>query len=127
MTGELILVVDDEVLIAMLASEVLTDAGYRVALAHDGRMAMEMLRREAPAAVVTDYMMPRMDGLGLALAMRGEAALRNVPVVLTSALAGDVLERHPGLFFSFLQKPYDLARLLAAVRDAVAAGPAAPG
>ncbi len=121
MTGQLILVVDDEVLIALLASEVLTDAGYRVVVAHDGRAALEILRREPPAAVVTDYMMPRLDGLGLALAMRADPALRPVPVVLTSAVAGDVLERHPGLFFSFLQKPYDLARLLAAVSDAVGA------
>ncbi|MFH5925033.1 response regulator [Roseomonas xinghualingensis] len=113
--AKLVLVVDDEVLIAELTGEVLADAGYRVLLAHDGREALEILEREKPDAIITDYMMPRLDGLGLALAVSAAPQLRHLPVVLTSAVAGDVLERYPGVFARFLQKPFDLTDIVATI------------
>jgi CheY-like chemotaxis protein len=118
----LVLVVDDEVLIAMLMSDLLEDAGYRVLLAHDGREALELLQREQADVVITDYMMPRLDGLELALAIKASPEFRHIPIVLTSAVAGDVLERHPGLFASFFQKPFDFQELVATVSKIMRAG-----
>lgn len=110
-----VLVVDDEALLAMVASSVLEEAGFTVLEAYDGQSALEMLAESRVDAVVTDYMMPRRNGLELALALKGDPDLAEIPVVLTSAVPGDVMLRHPGIFAAFLQKPYDLDRLVGVV------------
>lgn len=116
-----ILVVDDEVMIALAVESVLTAAGYAVVLAHDGLSALEMARAERPACVVTDHMMPRMSGLELAEAMRSEPGLRDVPLVMTSAVLPASPAELAAVFRSVLIKPYRLDDVLAAVE--AAAGP----
>jgi CheY-like chemotaxis protein len=112
-----ILVVDDEPAIRELLVEILREEGHAVLTAGDGLQASEVLGRVVPDLVVTDVMMPRLDGPGLTRWMRERDALRGVPVVLLSAVArpdgdgrGDV---------AFLAKPFDLGALLAAIRSAL--------
>jgi diguanylate cyclase (GGDEF)-like protein/PAS domain S-box-containing protein len=64
-------------------------ADHRVVLAADGAEALEAVRRETPDLVLTDIMMPRMDGLELVRALRGNPATAAVPIVLLSARAGE--------------------------------------
>jgi CheY-like chemotaxis protein len=104
-----ILVVDDEPSIAQLLSEVLDEAGYRVVLAADGRSALATARRELPALVLTDRMLPELDGLEVARRLRRHPATRHIPVVMMSSsrpdreLIGDL---------PFLPKPFELEELL---------------
>ena len=101
-----VLVVDDEPTIVDLVAEVLADEGYRVRRAHDGAEALDLIDRDPPDALVTDVMMPRLDGVTLVGRLR-ERSLA-IPVVLMSAVyAGADL---PGV--AFLAKPFDLERLL---------------
>jgi two-component system cell cycle sensor histidine kinase/response regulator CckA len=107
-----ILLVDDEMLIQMLGSDVLEDAGYRVIAAHDGVQALKALEPGIDL-IVTDVMMPRMDGPKWVSRARTEG-YADVPVVFTSAVMQPALERE----FSralFLPKPYRPNDLLAAV------------
>jgi signal transduction histidine kinase len=60
---------------------VLAAQGYRVACAHDGQEALDLLRRRPVDLVVSDVAMPRLDGYGLLQAMRAEPRLRHLPVV----------------------------------------------
>jgi signal transduction histidine kinase/DNA-binding response OmpR family regulator len=62
---------------------------WDVEAAADGVAALETIRRNPPALVVADVMMPRLDGFGLVRALRAESALRALPVILLSARAGD--------------------------------------
>ena len=57
-----ILVVDDEIGIANLLADVLSDEGHRVLVAVNGRDALKRAEEERPDLVITDYMMPVMDG-----------------------------------------------------------------
>ncbi len=97
-------------------------AHYRVTQAEDGDIALEHARTEPPDLIVTDLMMPNLDGLGLAQAIRAEAELSGVPIVFLTARASDV-DRIAGLSGGadyYLIKPFDprvlLAQLDAALR-----------
>ena len=71
MSGATVLIVEDEFAIAELLSMVLTDGGYRVVLAANGRQALERLNEgPSPDLIITDLMMPVLDGTGLIQAMQ---------------------------------------------------------
>jgi CheY-like chemotaxis protein len=113
-----VLVVDDEDAVRFLMARVLTDQGYRVILAEDGLVAWQLLLRAVGRidAVVTDVVMPRMNGIELAARIAGLS--QAPPLIMTSAYPYDraVLD-HP-----FLPKPFlaeQLTTLIARVLGAV--------
>ena len=63
--GKTILLVDDEVEITDIHQRYLVQAGYQVLVAHDGVEALEIFKRKAIDLIITDIMMPRMDGYDL--------------------------------------------------------------
>lgn len=83
----LVLVVDDSITTRMLEKSILESHGYRVALAVDGRQALDMLAGQRPDVVVSDIEMPRLDGFGLLAAIKRSPALRDIPVVLVTSRA----------------------------------------
>ena len=80
-----VLVVDDEVGIANLLFDVLSDEGHRVLVAANGHEALKRAEEERPDLVITDFMMPVMDGGQLIRAMADEPDLKEVPVFLISS------------------------------------------
>ena len=112
-----ILVVDDEPTILELLVELLRDEGHVTLAAGDGHMALEVLGRVVPDLVITDAMMPRLDGPGLVRWMREQPGLRHVPVVLLSAVVRVDPVELDGI--TFVAKPFDLATLLDAVTAAL--------
>ena len=108
-----ILVVDDEEPIAELLRAVLEDAGYRVISAADGQEALERLAEAHPALVLSDVMMPHLDGRALARALHADPALRAIPLVLLSALGAASVAGVPHA--AFVAKPFELDGLLATV------------
>jgi CheY-like chemotaxis protein len=108
-----ILVVDDEPLIRDVLVTVLRDEGYAVVTADDGLAALELVQQQAPALVLMDVMMPRMDGRMAFRAMRDHAPGNGLPIVLMSAMAEPAdLDAE---IAAFLRKPVDLEDLLALV------------
>jgi PAS domain S-box-containing protein len=83
--GRTILLADDDPLQRKLAFLALTNAGFEVITAEDGEAALRLAAQKAPDAVVSDILMPRMDGFALCKAMRSHATLASVPIVLVSA------------------------------------------
>jgi CheY-like chemotaxis protein len=108
-----ILVVDDEPLIRDVLVDLLRDEGYAVVTADDGLSALEVVREEAPALVLMDVMMPRMNGCAAFRAMRGHLQGDGLPIVLMSAMA-EPADLDPEIA-AFLRKPVDLEDLLALV------------
>ncbi|WP_454742425.1 response regulator [Cupriavidus necator] len=112
-----VLVVDDNNDLRDYMRRLLRAAGHRVALAADGEAALALARAQPPALIVSDVMMPRLDGLGLVRALRADAALRDTPVLLLSARAGEEA-RVGGLGCGaddYLVKPFSARELLARV------------
>ena len=90
---------------------------FQVEVAADGRAALERIHADAPDLLLTDVMMPEVDGFGLLAAVRGEQRTRSIPVVLLSARAGEE-SRIEGLRAGadeYLVKPFSARELLACV------------
>lgn len=110
-----ILVVDDSDEVRLLATRILEREGYRVTAADSGASALVLLQTTVPDLVVSDVMMPEVDGYRLVERMREDSRLRATPVIFVSAL-GDAtsLERGNRLGVEYyLVKPFTAKQLLA--------------
>jgi CheY-like chemotaxis protein len=108
-----ILIVEDDLHLRAMLGDLLSDEGYDIALASDGREALDVLAASRCDLVLSDVMMPRLDGRGLARAMQEDAALRPIPLVLISAGGAAVVA---GIACAaFVPKPFALDHLLQTV------------
>lgn len=80
-----ILLCDDDIHILRAAEFKLKRAGYAVRTAADGEDAWELLRQQRPDILITDYQMPRLDGLGLVQRVRGNPATADLPIMMLTA------------------------------------------
>ena len=114
----LVLVVDDSITVRRVTQRMLQREGYRVSLAADGLQALERLQQERPAVVLSDIEMPRMDGFDLARNIRGDEALRDLPIIMiTSRIAEKHREHARELGVNhYLGKPYSEEELLSLIR-----------
>jgi len=110
-----ILIVDDEFGLAEMLGYLLNELGYSVRVAMDGRSALATLHGEPIDIVLTDLMMPVMDGSELVRAIRAEPAFDRIPVVLMTAVPSAV-RRDTDLYDGILKKPFT-AELLVSVFD----------
>ena len=120
-----ILIVEDEFGLAELLREMLRESGYDVTLAINGRLALEILAEGNVDLVLTDMMMPVMDGAELAAAMRNDDRYRATPMIMMTSLPAGVPHAE-GLFDAVLRKPFTpdlllktMARCLAATERTV--------
>jgi signal transduction histidine kinase len=90
---------------------------YEVDVVSDGQAALDAARAKRPDLILTDVMMPRLDGFGLLQAVRADAALRDVPVVMLSARAGEEakVEGLDAGADDYLLKPFSARELIARV------------
>lgn len=110
-----ILVVDDDPSIRSLVAEVLEDEGFTVDLASNGAEALALLEGSLPSVIVTDLMMPVMDGWEFVRTCRQDTGLSGVPIVVMSAAHGlPDHAKHLGVR-ACLAKPFDLDVLVGAV------------
>ena len=119
----LILVVDDSITVRRVTQRLLQREGYRVSLAADGLQALERLAEEKPTVVLSDIEMPRMDGFDLARNIRGDARLKDLPIIMiTSRIAEKHREHAKELGVDhYLGKPYSEEELLSLVKHYSAA------
>jgi CheY-like chemotaxis protein len=113
-----VLVVDDEVGIANLLADVLSDEGHRVLVAVNGHEALKRVEEERPAFVITDFMMPVMDGAQLIRALADHSDLKEVPVFLMSSAPEAALRDKCSGYALFIRKPfriYDVVDLVTRV------------
>jgi CheY-like chemotaxis protein len=110
-----ILVVDDEFGIGELLEALLQDEGHRVLTAMNGRHALERIAEARPDLVISDLMMPVLDGAGLLRAMRDNAELRDIPFALMCALPETAIADRISGYDAFLRKPFKIAEISALV------------
>ena len=82
-----ILVVDDEPSFCTVLSEILRSFGYFVRQAHDAHHAIELLKKSKPDLILTDVMMPGMDGLTFIRQIRSDPTRASIPTIVISAKA----------------------------------------
>lgn len=113
--SQTILVVDDEVRIVSLVKAYLTQAGFRVVTANDGRQALFVARQEKPDLIILDLMMPKMDGYQF---MREHQKERETPIIMLTAKV-DETDTILGLELGaddYITKPFSPRELMARVR-----------
>jgi DNA-binding NtrC family response regulator len=113
-----VLVVDDERLIADTCAKILDDAGFYAKTAYDGWKALEMVAEFQPDYLITDVLMPRMNGVDLAISV--SRMLPAVKVLLFSGqagISGVLLEgRAQGYEFELIAKPIHPTKLIEHLR-----------
>ena len=112
---ETILIADDEASIRDLARLYLEKEGFRVRTAEDGAAALDEVRRDPPALLILDLMMPRLDGWEVCRRVRAES---NLPILMLTARDQDI-DKIVGLEMGaddYLTKPFNPRELVARVR-----------
>ncbi|NUP10519.1 MAG: response regulator [Polyangiaceae bacterium] len=112
-----ILIVDDSDTVREALRRLLSDAGFTVTTADDGRAGLELCRAKRFDLVSTDVMMPHMDGYELTRALRALPAYRDVPIVMVTS-RGERIDRVRGFdagVDEYITKPHDRQLLLRAV------------
>jgi PAS domain S-box-containing protein len=115
--GSHILLADDNADMRSYVVRLLQEQGYDVTAVRDGEAALTAVRERRPDLVLTDIMMPRLDGIGLLSALRKDQQTSTIPIILLSARAGEEA-RVEGLKYgadSYLTKPFSARELLARV------------
>jgi two-component system, OmpR family, response regulator VicR len=111
-----LLIVDDEPSITDMLQLVCQLADVEVRCAANGRSALEILNDFAPDLVLTDFMMPVMDGIEFVEAIRRSAALRHLRVIIMTAVP-EAAARRCKEDETIIQKPIDVDYLLQVLRD----------
>lgn len=121
-----ILVVDDEFGVAEVLEALLTDEGYRVVTAVNGRQGLARLSEVRPDLVLLDVMMPIVDGPAMLRAMQEDPIVRAIPVVMMSSLGEDVVRTQCQGYTAFLRKPFRATAVLDAVARILGEGAEKP-
>jgi len=115
----IVLVVERDPHIRELERYFLDEAGFAAEFVADGASALELARRTLPAVVITEILVPKLDGLALCRAIKEDASLRHTAVLIFSILAAEVRAREAGAD-AFVMKPVAERRLVETVRELLA-------
>jgi CheY-like chemotaxis protein len=122
-----ILVVEDIPNVLELLEVTLRFKGYPVITAHNGQEALDEIAKTRPALVITDILMPKIDGYALAHRLRSNPKTRQIPIVFLSATYVTPEDKAFALSLGatrFLEKPVDTEEFLLTVAEILTAGPA---
>ncbi|HEY5490600.1 MAG TPA: response regulator, partial [Gemmatimonadaceae bacterium] len=112
-----ILIAEDSPTQAAQLAHLLEQRGYSVTTAANGREALALLERRKPTLVITDIVMPELDGYGLCKAIKADKKLKGIPVMLLTTLSNpqDIIRGLECGADNFLRKPYDERYLLSRI------------
>lgn len=120
-----ILVVEDNANVRELLDVTLRFKGYPVVTARNGQDALEMIVRERPAIVITDILMPKLDGYSLAHALRKDPRTAQIPIIFISATYITPEDKRFALSLGairFVEKPIDTEDFLLTVAEVLTQG-----
>jgi CheY-like chemotaxis protein len=110
-----VLVVDDEFGIVDVLETILTDEGYRVLTACNGKQGLVRLSEEKPEVILLDFMMPILGGGDMLRAMAAEPAYQRIPVIMMSSLSEVAVAKRCEGYAAFLHKPFRAAAVVSTV------------
>ena len=118
MTNETILVVDDDPEIVKILRSYLEQDGYTVLTAYSGKTALQRIQSERPNCVVLDLMLPDQDGWSITKAVRADARVSQIPIIMLTARVEDS-DKIAGLELGaddYVTKPFNPREVLARIR-----------
>ena len=125
-----ILVVEDVPDILRLLEETLRFKGYQAVTAYNGQEALDIIKKEHPALIITDIMMPKLDGFGLVHRLRINPETRDIPVIFLTATYVAMEDKAFALNIGatrFIEKPVNFEKFLGTIAELLAEGaPANP-
>jgi len=110
--GKTILIVDDEFGVLEVLEFILSDAGFTVVSALNGQDALARLEETTPDLAIVDFMMPILDGSEVIKAIRSDQRVRDMPIILASALPEKTIRERCDGYTTFLRKPYKTEQLM---------------
>ncbi len=118
-TAATIMLVEDSQTQALQLQLMLENHGYQVVVARNGLEALELLNQKKPSIIVTDVLMPGMDGYELSLRVKENAAFKDTPVILLTMLSErlDIIRGLQSQADRFLTKPCEEEFLISTIRD----------
>jgi DNA-binding response OmpR family regulator len=119
--GARVIIAEDSATQAQRLAHILESAGYRVTAAANGKLALDMARRQKPQLIISDVIMPEMNGYELCAAIKQDSKLSDVPVILVTTLSDpqDVIRGLECRADNFVLKPYDADHLLRRIQFVV--------
>jgi DNA-binding response OmpR family regulator len=117
-----ILIADDEPNMLLSLEFLLKRSGFEVSTAADGQAALDAIERSPPDLVLLDILMPQKSGLEVCQAIRANPALRDIKIVLLTAMAREV-DREKGLALgadAYVTKPFSTRELVELIRELLA-------
>ncbi len=120
-----VLIVEDVPDILKLLEETLKFKGYRTVTAHNGHEALETIQRERPLLVITDIMMPKLDGFGLVHRLRINPETREIPVIFLTATYIALEDKAFALNIGatrFIEKPVNFEKFLNTIEELITQG-----
>lgn len=113
--------VEDSLTVATVIQAALVKEGYNVILAADGLEALKLILTHRPRLVITDAMMPRLDGHGLLRAIRANPMSASIPVIMLTGKAStdDEQKALESGFIDFIPKPVQPLRVVSRVKRAL--------
>lgn len=120
--GVELLIAEDSITQAEQLKHLLLERGFTVHVAQNGRAALTLARKHKPAVIISDIVMPEMDGYALCRAIRTDESLKETPVILLTSLSSprDVIEALKCGADNFIRKPYDEKHLLLRLEHIIA-------
>lgn len=121
-----VLIVEDVPDILKLLEETLKFKGYRAATARNGQEALEAIQHERPMLVITDIMMPKLDGFGLVHRLRLNPETRNIPVIFLTATYVGLEDKAFALNIGvtrFIEKPVNFEKFLKTIEELITQEP----
>ena len=121
-----VLIVEDVPDILRLLEETLKFKGYKAVTAYNGQEALEIIQRQKPSLVITDIMMPKLDGFGLVHRLRINPETRTIPVIFLTATYVALEDKAFALNIGatrFIEKPVNFERFLDTIAELLQKGP----
>lgn len=121
MAGERILSIDDSPTVQRLIDMILSSQGYQVSLASDGEEGIAKAKAEKPAAILVDFVMPKMNGFQVCKALKDDPDLRNTPIILVTSKGDKVGSKFVDVLgiTEYFTKPFQPEELLAKIREVI--------
>lgn len=122
----LIMVVEDTHEIRELLEATLRFQGYSVVSAQDGEQALEKISKQPPELIITDLLMPNMDGYALLYRLHGDPETSSIPILVLSATYVTKEDKEFALTLGaqeFMEKPFDISEFLLKVGEMLSQGP----
>ena len=118
-----VLIVDDSPTVRRLVTLALSQGGYEVITAENGKEGLETAKRKKPSVILVDFVMPEMNGYEFCKNVRSDSQICNIPIVLITSKGKDVgkgFEKNFGISY-YLQKPFEPETLMKILKNVLSA------